>query len=266
MFPRGEQHRSAGAASALFEALDTNDVSAVRELLAQGADPGAIDPRSPALMAWPALSYAASGGKSEIVELLLERGAAVDARDPAGGTALIWACNAGHLDCARLLLQAGADSGLFTDEGYTAHGRIPGGNPELLCLLREYDAPVEAAVADVLLQTVSPEVREDGSAAVTACFELAEPGGRAELERFLREWLRTPNPWLPFDVAEDLEPEPQLADAEDGCVRITFEARPGSSRWKYVVAQFVADALAATTANFKGYLDMGTGKLAPRFR
>lgn len=123
----------------LFDAMDRRDVAAVRDLLSVGTDPNAVDPR-PLPFPWPALAYAACGGQAEVVRLLLAHGAAVDARDPGGGTALIGACNAAHLGTARLLLEAGADVSLRNDSGYTAYGRTPIRSHRLHDLLRSYGA------------------------------------------------------------------------------------------------------------------------------
>jgi ankyrin repeat protein len=51
---------------------------------------------------------------------------------------LLWACNDGHIDCARLLLDAGADPSLRNNGGYAAAGRIMKRNEELTRLLEEH--------------------------------------------------------------------------------------------------------------------------------
>ncbi|MDN3354250.1 ankyrin repeat domain-containing protein [Actinomadura sp. DC4] len=127
--------------AALFDAVERNDLTAVEALLSRGADVDAPDPRHPPWYAAPALVTAAGRGYTEMVRLLLANGADVNARDAAGGTALIWACNGERADCARLLLAAGADPRARNDLGYTAYGRIPERNEELLRLLEERDGP-----------------------------------------------------------------------------------------------------------------------------
>ncbi|MFI0448312.1 ankyrin repeat domain-containing protein [Actinomadura sp. 6N118] len=122
----------------LFEALEADDARTVQWHLEQGADPNAVDPRWPPPFAWPPLSVAATRGNAEMVRLLLSYGADVNVRDSGGGTPLIWACNGEHLDCARALLQAGADPTLRNNDGYTAYGRTPMRNQELLNLLRHH--------------------------------------------------------------------------------------------------------------------------------
>ena len=56
-----------------------------------------------------ALHYAAGSGQSLIVDLLLARGADVNALDQLGATPLFWARRLGHDAVARSLLQQGAD-------------------------------------------------------------------------------------------------------------------------------------------------------------
>jgi ankyrin repeat protein len=129
--------------SELFETVERNDLAVVEELLSRTADITSIDPRYP-LLARPALLTAASLGYSKIVQLLLANRADLNAHDAGGGTALIWACNDGHIDCARLLLAAGADPGLRNNAAYTAYGRIMMRNEELMRLLEEHGGVLQA--------------------------------------------------------------------------------------------------------------------------
>ncbi len=62
----------------------------------------------PDLAPAPALCWAVRFARAEMVELLLEKGAKVDAADTEGNTPLHWAARLGHLDIARLLLEHGA--------------------------------------------------------------------------------------------------------------------------------------------------------------
>ena len=65
----------------------------------------------------------------EAARLLLEKGAAVDARREDGGTALMVACECGHVEAARLLLEKGADRTLRDSEfNETALEWIDAGN------------------------------------------------------------------------------------------------------------------------------------------
>ena len=58
---------------------------------------------------WTPLHYAASGPNPALVRLLLERGAAVDARSPNGSTALMMAARYGSEEAVAMLLERGAD-------------------------------------------------------------------------------------------------------------------------------------------------------------
>jgi len=88
-------------------------LEAVEWLLAHGASvdrPGK----------WNALHYAAFADRKDIVELLLERGAQVNARAPNGSTALMMTAREGREELARLLLAAGADPRATNDSGDSA--------------------------------------------------------------------------------------------------------------------------------------------------
>jgi ankyrin repeat protein len=69
---------------------------------------------------WSPLHYAASGPGTEAVQLLIERGAALDARSPNGTTPLMMAAKYGAIDAARLLLARGADPKLRNELGLDA--------------------------------------------------------------------------------------------------------------------------------------------------
>jgi ankyrin repeat protein len=58
---------------------------------------------------WSPIHYAATGPEPQAVELLLERGAPVDARSPNGTTPLMMAARYGSERSVALLLQRGAD-------------------------------------------------------------------------------------------------------------------------------------------------------------
>ena len=65
------------------------------------------------------LVSAAGDSCVEVVQMLLDRGARVDAKDHDGRTALIKASQAGHLEMVRLLLQHGADINIRDGNGRT---------------------------------------------------------------------------------------------------------------------------------------------------
>jgi hypothetical protein len=94
-----------------------------------------------------ALHDAASMGRSEIVELWLQRGLDVNLADSVGNTVLMAAAAAGHVEIVRRLLAAGADVHARTVDGITAfsvarHGQHHGHGQchEVVAVLREVGA------------------------------------------------------------------------------------------------------------------------------
>ena len=84
----------------------------VRKLIARDADvnkPG-----------WAPLHYAATGGRLDVMELLLENNAFIDAESPNGTTPLMMAAMYGSPQAVKLLLDAGADVAMVNKLGLTA--------------------------------------------------------------------------------------------------------------------------------------------------
>lgn len=101
---------------ALMIAADHNQVTMVRLLLDAGADPNTTHEKGATTLGW-----AASGGHSKVVALLLKHGANVNLRDPYGeSTALMSAADFAHLKVVEQLLRAGADVNLRAIRGHTA--------------------------------------------------------------------------------------------------------------------------------------------------
>ena len=69
---------------------------------------------------WTPLHYAASGPSPDIVKLLVDRGAILDAPSPNRSTPLMMAAGYGAIDGADLLLRLGANPTLRNDAGLTA--------------------------------------------------------------------------------------------------------------------------------------------------
>ncbi|MBI3284621.1 MAG: ankyrin repeat domain-containing protein [Burkholderiales bacterium] len=103
---------AANGDTAIMIAAYTGNLEALKKLIAAGAAvnrPG-----------WTALHYAAANGRPEIISLLLEHAAYIDAESPNKTTPLMMAVSAGKIDAVKLLLDEGADIGLKNELGLTA--------------------------------------------------------------------------------------------------------------------------------------------------
>ncbi|RKU17885.1 hypothetical protein C6500_14875 [Candidatus Poribacteria bacterium] len=100
----------------LSKAAFTGDIAAMKQALTDGADPNTKDPQSGNTL----LATAALMGHTEIVTLLLEHGADVNARNRDDGTALHIAAFFGRTETVKLLLEKGADTTLKNNMGGTA--------------------------------------------------------------------------------------------------------------------------------------------------
>jgi ankyrin repeat protein len=102
--------------SMLIIAIDEGDLTTARLLLEHGADPNAQT--SEVMASTPVLSKAAAIGRTDLIELLLDWGAAVDLPNNWGETALGRAARAGQVAAARLLLSRGANPNHVDDYGH----------------------------------------------------------------------------------------------------------------------------------------------------
>jgi ankyrin repeat protein len=123
--------------TALIIASTEGHTEIVRLLIEKGADIKAID-----TFDRTALIMAAASGWTEIVKILLENGADINAKDDTGDTALMWAVN--QPETIKLLLENGADVNakeIFQGETAlmmaTTHGQI-----EVVKLLLEKGANI----------------------------------------------------------------------------------------------------------------------------
>lgn len=107
--------RNAQGETALMLAAIKGHLDIVKALLARDADVNQTG--------WTPLHYAASGPlpqQTDVVALLLEHHAYIDAGSPNGTTPLMMAAQYGTDACAQLLLSEGADPTLKNQQGLTA--------------------------------------------------------------------------------------------------------------------------------------------------
>lgn len=113
---RSAMQRASAGPPSLWRACATGEAGQVRQFLEKGADLNAQDP---ALGMTP-LSHAALHGRVEIVRLLLDGGADAQGRGRDGSTALHAAAFLGRAEIADALLKAGADIQARNERGETA--------------------------------------------------------------------------------------------------------------------------------------------------
>ena len=104
--------RNAADESPLMMAALKGHAELARRLIARDADvnkPG-----------WTPLHYAATGGHLDIMRLLLEEHAFIDAQSPNGTTPLMMAASYGTPEAVKLLIEAGADIGMRNQKGMSA--------------------------------------------------------------------------------------------------------------------------------------------------
>ncbi len=111
----------AGDAQDLIGAACIDDISTIQILIDKGADVNAkTDNGWTALMSASSSGYAGSAGHLNVVHTLLANGANVNAKANDGWTALMWASREGHLEIAKALLAKGADVNAKSNSGLTA--------------------------------------------------------------------------------------------------------------------------------------------------
>ncbi len=110
-------------ATALIMAARAGQVAALEELIAAGADPNLRDRRS---TGWTPLMHAVHKRRTAAARALLDHGAEPNAGTPGGVTALMMAAAYGDTPTVRLLLDRGADPRLRAKQGVTALANAAG--------------------------------------------------------------------------------------------------------------------------------------------
>jgi ankyrin repeat protein len=101
----------AGENAMMLAALN-DDMPIVQALIAKGAE---VNKKG-----WAPLHYAAANGHDDVVKLLLDHSAYIDAGSPNGTTPLMMAARGGHVSTIQLLLDSGADPSVKNQIGMTA--------------------------------------------------------------------------------------------------------------------------------------------------
>jgi ankyrin repeat protein len=129
--------RLEGDATSLMAAAYAGEDDVVADLLQRGAALEAKD-----VAGYTALMYACNGGKLRSVELLLDAGADVNARDKQNSTPIMFAAQHGHVEIVKVLIEHGADTSVRGDHGLTALGFArQNGQEETAAALEQAGAP-----------------------------------------------------------------------------------------------------------------------------
>ncbi len=145
-------------------------VNAVRFLCQSGADPNVQQ----ATFKGTPLQYAATLGHTQVISVLLENGARIDATDKYGRTPLMWAAMKGNTLVARLLLDRGANVNAQSRRGTALHLAVDEGHAKTAKLLIDRGAdtaardalgktPAELNPAGLVLPDGSPADRNDAN-------------------------------------------------------------------------------------------------------
>lgn len=154
----------------LVQAVLSNDLKTVKELLEKGSDPNAHDS-----VGSPVLVIAAKQDSPEIVSALLAKGAKPDATSSDGSTALLDAVTKGRIALVKLLLSKGANVNSATTKG-SEKGMTP---------LIAAAVMGQSAIVDVLIQK-GANVNAVSESGLTA-LKFAEIGNHEAIVKSLKK-------------------------------------------------------------------------------
>lgn len=165
----------------LSEALSHNHPEAAKELIHRGADPSVCTSEREQTV----LMLAAAGGFSDIVGILLERGADPEKRDSDGRTALMYAATSGNHGVVKMLVDAGADVRAADRQGLDAFHWTSPLSPETASFLLERSSLSPGKASRALLKAASDGHVEAMRALLAgkARIQPAEEGGESALEK-----------------------------------------------------------------------------------
>ncbi|NXJ93323.1 ASB3 protein, partial [Corythaixoides concolor] len=190
------------ATTALFLAVENEDANVVKFLLQHGAD--VQGPHS--WSGWNSLHQASFQGCTEIMKILLEKGASKECVDDFGITPLFVAAQYGQLESLRLLVSHGADINcqakdkatpllIAAQEGHTACVELllsKGADPNLYCNEDNWQLPIHAA-AEMghekileLLIPVTDRICDKGKGKVSPVYSAVYGGHKECLEMLLK--------------------------------------------------------------------------------
>ena len=191
----------------LYQLAYTGQVSHARRLLEAGADPNANDPS--------ALMVASERGHREMVQLLIEHGADLDARDTEFGfTALHFACGHNQPGCAEVLIKAGCSTTAVSHDGMTWERMAArAGYPGLVTRLNHYlKVVIKAAQLRLLKEQEELKSTKDDEVIQSYLFKAVLDGNRPLVQRLLNEHLGS-------DLSDSPSPHgltPLMAAAAEG--------------------------------------------------
>jgi ankyrin repeat protein len=137
-------------------------IGTVRNAIESGSDVNAKD----AEKSLTALHMAAYNGHSETVKILIEHGATIDCRDTEGKTPLLHACTGAFAETVEILLNAGADvNARESTEGFTPLMMGAGlGQADVVRVLLQHDA--DKAMRDDDGDAATDHARKSGHAEI----------------------------------------------------------------------------------------------------